>query len=186
MRRGDKTPDQLDRPEGNDLQTNYEKHDVGHAEIVRRLEDQGYEIDDWGIDMRHDDGEDGIVYDDAMDFKVYKDGELVGLLDVKTKSGPEYMGRFNERHYRHYCQHAEEFDVPTFVVMFQVDYKNDEVHDGFAFEILGDDDRVMSSTDCSTVEPFPDRNEAVAIKHEHRRPWKHVLTRLAVATETYA
>jgi hypothetical protein len=135
MERGDKTPDDLQRPDGNSLVENYQKHDVGHAEIVERLESSGYDVVEWGIDRRDDDGEDGIIYDDKMDFKVFYGGELVALVDVKTKGSPSYMGQFNRRHYTHYYQHAQDFDVPVFIAMFQVNYKTNTVYDGFVFEI---------------------------------------------------
>lgn len=182
MRRGERKPEDLTRPQGNDLKTNYEKHDVGEAEIVERLEGLGYEVTDWGIDMRHDDGEDGLIYDDKMDLKVSYGGVPVALVDVKTKSGPDYMGRFNERHYVHYHEHAEEHDVPVFVVMFQVDYREDEIHDGFVFHIDGSGDpydRVHSSADSKAVDAFPDGNTAVLVPHEYRRPWTYMEKRLA-------
>lgn len=179
MRRGDKTPDDLDRPEGNDLQTNYELHDVGDAEVAERLAQHGFRVEEWGIDRRRDDGEEGIIFDDAMDFKVYDgDGELVALLDVKTKSSPRWMGRFNARHYDHYNEHAETFDVPAFVVMFQVG-SDDEIHDEFAVNV-GDVEPYRSSED-DAVRSFPDGNEAVLIPHAARFTWTEVLVALKYA-----
>lgn len=191
MRRGDKTPDDLDRPDGNSLKENYELHDIGHAEAVTRLEAQGYTVEEWGIDRRHDDGEEGIIFDDAMDFKVYWDGELVALLDVKTKSSPQWMGRFNARHYDHYKEHAETFDVPSFVVMFQIspDAKSgdsgvsgeaedakfqvdgdDNIHDEFVVNV-GSCAPHRSGDDTKAVYSFPDGNEAVLIPHTNRHSW---------------
>lgn len=185
MRRGDKTPEDLDRPEGNDLQSNYQMHDTGEAELVRRCNDLGLVVDDWGIDMRHDDGEDGVIYDDKMDFKIFDEsGNLVALVDVKTKSSARWMGRFNERHYTHYYQHASDFEVPTFVVMFQVDSTTDEIHDEFVFQLnRGEEifDRVESSRVSDAVRTFPDGNNAVLVPHEHRRSWDHFA--FQVATE---
>lgn len=179
MRRGEKTPDDLDRPEGNGLKANYEKHDVGHAELVETLGEEGFDIVEWGIDRRDDDGEDGIIYDDKMDFKVLRDDELVGLVDVKTKGSPRYMGRFNQRHYKHYYQHAEEFEVPTFVVMYQVDYKTNTVHDGFTFELGIDElyERVETSDD-DAVPQFPDGNNAVLVPHDYRDGFGLFISRL--------
>lgn len=182
MRRGEKKPGDLDRPEGNDLQTNYEKHDIGQAEIVARLEDMDCTVHDWGIDMRDDDGEDGIIYDDKMDFQVLDEsGDLVALVDVKTKGSPRYMGRFNARHYVHYHGHSKDFDVPAFVVMFQVDYRSKTVYDGFVFEIgkgeLGE--RVLQSGDSDAVNRFPDGNEAVLVPHSERHDWSYLERRIA-------
>lgn len=180
MRRGDKTTDDLDRPEGNDLASNYAKHDIAQAEVIRRLEDMGFVVYEWGIDMRNDDGEDGVIYDDKMDLKVYDDGELVGLIDVKSKSGPRYMGRFNDRHYTHYYSHAADYEVPTFVVMFQVDSTTDAVHDEFVFDVGKGHiyDRVESSRTSDAVSVFPDRNHAVLVPHEERETWNYLHRRL--------
>lgn len=172
MRRGDKKPGDLQRPQGNDLQTNYEKHDIGEAEFLRRMDALGMEVDDWGIDMRGDDGSDGIIYDDKMDFRVYDDGELVALVDVKTKSSEKYMGMFNERHYVKYHEHATSLDVPTFVVMFKVDYSDEEVLDGFVFEIGGElYDGVRVSSEDEGVETFSDGNHKALIEEERREDW---------------
>lgn len=172
MRRGDKKPEDLDRPEGNDLLSNYELHDVGHEEAVRRLVEEGYRVEEWGIDRRHDDGEEGIIFDDAMDFKVYHGDTLVGLMDVKTKSSARWMGRFNARHYDHYSEHAETFDVPAFVVMFQVD-SDGNVHDEFAVHIESCDP-IRSDDGTKAVYPFPDGNDAVLVPHGARLSWGFV------------
>jgi hypothetical protein len=181
MRRdADTTAADLDRPDGNGLKENYKKHDVGHQETVERLRKIGCEIVEWGIDMRHDDGDDGIIYDDKMDFKVFHNGELVALLDVKTKGSPKYMGRFNERHYVKYFGHAEEHDVPVFVAMYQVHYQREQVYDSFVFEVGTGEmhERVISSTDSVAVNRFPDGNDAVLIPHSERRRWGYLEQRI--------
>lgn len=172
----DTTASDLDRPDGNSLKENYKKHDVGHQETVERLQKIGCEIVEWGIDMRNDDGDDGIIYDDKMDFKVFHNGDLVALLDVKTKGSPKYMGRFNERHYVKYHGHTEDFDVPVFVVMYQVHYKRNQVYDEFVFEIGHGDlyENVLTSSDSKAVSNFPDGNGAVLIPHKKRRTWQHL------------
>lgn len=183
MRRdADTTPDDLERPDGNGLKENYKKHDVGHRETVDRLREIGCEVVEWGIDMRHDEGEEGIIYDDKMDFKVMKDGELVALIDVKTKGSPRYMGRFNERHYVKYYGHAEDFDVPVFVVMYQVDYERDQVYDLFVFELGRGEmyENVISSGESRAVSTFPDGNKAVLIPHSEREGWRYLEMRIAM------
>lgn len=172
----DTTPSDLDRPEGNSLQENYKKHDVGHRETVERLAELDCEVVEWGIDMRDDDGDDGIIYDDKMDFKVRHDGETVALLDVKTKGSPRYMGRFNERHYVKYFGHAEEYDVPVFVVMYQVHYKRDQVYDEFVFDVGNGEmnENIISSGDSQAVSNFPDGNNAVLIPHSERKEWSYL------------
>lgn len=174
MRRGEQSPDELSRPDGNGLADNYEKHDIGQAELLRRLDESAIdaEVEEWGIDLRDDDG-DRIIYDDKMDFRLVDDGDVVAHIDVKTKSSPSYMGRFNARHYDHYYHHATEKDVPTFVVMFQVDYETETIDDEFVFR-LGDaerDVRIERSSKSTAVDDFPDGNEAVLVPHEHRQPW---------------
>lgn len=59
----------LNRPEGNDLVSNYEVHDTGEAHIRQHLRHHGLVPIQWGIDKRHDD--DGLIFDDGMDLKVY-------------------------------------------------------------------------------------------------------------------
>lgn len=170
------TADDLDRPEGNSLVENYQKHDIGHRETVERLDERDCEVVDWGIDMRHDDGDDGIIYDDKMDLKVLMDGEVIALIDVKTKGSPSYMGQFNERHYVKYHGHAESFDVPTFVVMYHVDYESDTIYDSFVFEVGSDDlyENVHVASDSGAVSRFPDGNDAVLVPHKHRRGWSYL------------
>jgi hypothetical protein len=181
MRRDETTTaDDLDRPDGNGLVANYEKHDVGEAELIDRLDGLDCAVHNWGIDMREDGGEDGVIYDDKMDFKVTYEGELVAIIDVKTKSSNKWMGTFNKRHYTHYYGHAAEYDVPVFVVMFHLDYRSDTIHDEFTFEIGRDvkGKRVYESDKSDAVDRFPDRNEAVLVPHEHRRRWEYLEMRL--------
>lgn len=167
-------PSDLQRPDGNGLKANYKLHDIGEEAFVERIEshEAPLSIVPWGIDMRDDDG-DGIIYDDKMDFKVTHDGETLCLIDVKTKGSPRYMGRFNERHYVKYHDHARENDVPVLVVMYQVDYDTDAVHDAFVFEIDGCAElyeRVHTSHGSRAVNAFPDGNEAVLVPHDVRQP----------------
>lgn len=204
MRRDESTtPEDLDRPEGNGLKANYDLHDTGEAEFIERCEGLDLVVEEWGLDRRDDDGEDGVIYDDAMDFKVYvrcnearaekyleggvlmdtpgsADAEplrLAALVDVKTKSSPRYMGRFNLRHYENYTAHAAEYGVPTFVVMMQVSYGGDEIHDEFTFRMprvegaVDESARVLSSKRSDAVDTFPDGNHAALVKHEYRRGW---------------
>lgn len=191
MRR-DKTtePEDLDRPEGNSLLENYDLHDQGEREFVERIESLGYRVEPWGIDMRHDD-EGGLVYDDKLDFKVFAqegsaDGsgedKLVALVDVKTKSSPQWMGQYNLRHFEKYKARAEEFDVPTFVVMFQVDRKGN-LEDEFVQRIW-DKSEVLTSKDHSTVRTFPDGNHKVVVPHHERETWTYLVGQIIFAATT--
>lgn len=182
MRRDTSTePEELDRPEGNSLLENYELHDHGEREFVRRVEELGFTVEPWGIDMRDDDGN-GLVYDDKLDFKVYDEDNLIALVDVKTKSSPRWMGRFNLRHFEHYKEHADEYDVPTFVVMFQTNNRGD-IHDEFVFDInVADEHSFHSSKDSDAVRQFPDGNNALLIKHDARRRWTHLVAQIMFET----
>lgn len=174
MRRAkDESPDDLRRPGGKDLVESYDLHDIGHAYFVALCEDRGFGVEEWGIDMRYDSGEDGLIYDDKMDFKITKSVGIgaaadveVAIADVKTKSSPEWMGQFNARHYDDYCEKVEELKLPGFVIMFQVD--GDEIVDGFAFQVGVTDDEVLRSDEDSAVGTFPDGNHKAVVKH-HRR-----------------
>lgn len=191
MDRGEKTPDDLERPEGNSLKDNYQLHDRAEQEVVVRLVAEGYDVVQRGIDMRDDDGEDGLIYSDEMDFEIRWNGKPVALLDVKSKSSQKWMGWFNERHYESYYEWAEELDVPVFVAMFHVqtapsgDDEEIELATGeFVFEVgVGEKyDRVKASSRDEEVRPFPDRNRAVFVPSASRRGWDHLETRLEQQT----
>jgi hypothetical protein len=171
MRRGEQKPSDLDRPEGNSLLENYEAHDVGEEWLIEQLESRRLTVEPWGIDMRHDDGDDGIIFDNKMDLKVFDhDGNLAALVDVKTKRSPRYMGRFNERHYEHYSEHAETFDVPCYVVFCQIgpnpDAVGDTVIDSFAAQI--GNGHVLTRSNCEAVGSFPDGNGVALVQHAGR------------------
>lgn len=191
------TPDDLDRPDGNDLESNYELHDCGEAAFHQRVDESIFEAEPWGIDRRDDGGEDGIIYDDKLDFKVFgPDGNLVGLVDVKTKSSPKYMGTYNERHYVKYHEKAKEHDVPTFVVMYQVDWDTEEIHDAFVHFVGGKKhavkqngdlyDDVYTSSSSDAVSTFPDGNVAVLVPHDERESIGDMFTTLTIEAATAA
>jgi hypothetical protein len=157
--------DDLDRPEGNDLQSNYDLHDVGQQRVKERMESYGLDVVEWGIDMR-DAGDDKLVFDDAMDLRIYDEGELAALVEVKTKSNAQYMGQFNRRHYKHYYEHAQDHDVPAFVVMYQI--TDDMIQDVFVTPIGTGD--LFDETIPHDFR-FPDGNEGVCVRHDYRLSW---------------
>ena len=56
--------------------------------------------------------------------------KLRGIVDVKTKSSTDWMGKFNLRHLSHYAEHAafyEERGVPTFLYFTMVDVDEETV-----------------------------------------------------------
>lgn len=70
MRKTGIDPDDLDRPEWNSLVKNYDKHDIGEAYFVGRIEGVGLHVEDWGIDKRHDDS--GLIFDNKMDLRLWE------------------------------------------------------------------------------------------------------------------
>jgi len=52
---------------------------------------------------------------------------LRGVCDIKTKSNPRWLGKFNLRHLTHYAEWAERYEVPVFLYFTTVDMKNKEV-----------------------------------------------------------
>lgn len=152
----------------------YELHDVGEAHLAAHIEDTlGLDVHPWGIDER--DGEP--VRDDRMDFKLYDEGKgLVGLVDVKTKSGHSYMGCYNARHHDDYLEYATELDVPTFVVMFFV--YDDTIVDGFVYDV--GDPVIRSDDETSAVRDFPDDNTKVYIPQKYRHELSYLNFRIQV------
>ena len=171
------------RPGGKSLQESYEHHDTGEDHLITWLQKRGFTVAEWGIDERDDDGEDGLLYDDKMDVKVYDPSDnLVGLVDVKTKTSAKWMGQFNARHYDNYLEHAQESAVrdsdtsqsrpsvaeravPTFIAMYQVN--NGDVVDGFVTNVLN----VVGyrSDEDDFIGQFPDGNNKFVIPHGYRR-----------------
>jgi len=53
--------------------------------------------------------------------------ELAGVVDVKTKANPDWLGVLNLRHLAHYAEHAAEYDVPVFLYFTMVDMDTETV-----------------------------------------------------------
>jgi hypothetical protein len=121
MRQEDRDPSNLNRPEWNDLEKNYDLHDIGEKHVRFEMRGLGFEPEAWGIDMRHHD--DGLVFDDRMDLKITDAGvdSLVGINEIKTKRRENWYGVINLRHWKHYLEVAQKFDVPVFIYMSKVD-----------------------------------------------------------------
>lgn len=63
-------PDDLQRPDWNSLQKNYDKHDVAEAYFRGRADEMGLHIEHWGIDRRHED--ENLIFDNKMDLRLWK------------------------------------------------------------------------------------------------------------------
>lgn len=150
-------PDELNRPAGNSLQENYTLHDKGEQHIMILLTAQGYRVERWGLQARDDDG-DGVLFDDKMDLKVFDGDELVGIIEVKTKSKKRHLGMMNERHFDDYQQIATERSVPVAVVFLSPDGR---VGYHAEWTLLGDD--------CEPLRAFqwPDGNGGVEVEATH-------------------
>lgn len=140
MERTDRDTNTLNREQWNSLENNYDVHDIGQAHCRQHCEHMGFVVDDWGIDMRHED--DSLIYDDKMDLKLYEhdqghapvsqidvdeaDLDLLSLLEIKTKRSEDWFGVINRRHLRKYLRHAHEFSVPALIYMSLVDQKTEQ------------------------------------------------------------
>jgi hypothetical protein len=217
----------------NSLQSAYQKHDIGEAYFVGRVEQMGLSVEHWGIDMRHDD--DGLIFDDKMDLRLWKpwndrraplrwpserdgvdmrgslvydeatiDGDpelyekadelglepdedrieantwdLCGLVDVKTKSNDDWMGKFNLRHLVHYTEQAAEHMCPAYVYMTMVDADAEQVGSNhfvtpitadWPWERLGDHYDPDSSISLSYGELKDHVRECPMVKRTFRAP----------------
>lgn len=164
MKREDRDPDNLCRPEGNDLQSNYELHDVGEVWFKKQMGLRGYAVEDWGIDMRDEDED--LIYDDKMDFKVFDtDGNLVAIVDAKTKQNPRWLGIYNERHHEHYCEIDAAHDCTVLVAMFLL--SEEQVEQTFLIDIAD------ASTARFIDRKFraPDGNMVVVVDEKFHRSW---------------
>jgi len=70
MKRTTIDPETLNRPDGNDLASNYSLHDLGEAYFRGRAEGMGLQCEHWGIDMRNDTG--AAIKDDKMDLRLWE------------------------------------------------------------------------------------------------------------------
>jgi hypothetical protein len=70
MKRTTIDPETLNRPDGNDLASNYSLHDLGEAYFRGWVESTGLQCEHWGIDMRNDTG--AAIKDDKMDLRLWE------------------------------------------------------------------------------------------------------------------
>lgn len=89
-------PGSLQREDWNDLESNYDKHDIGQAYLTGHLHQIGLQIEHWGLDQREDDG---LTFDNRMDLRLWEplDGQDEPVLwdptyargDYEVLAGPE-------------------------------------------------------------------------------------------------
>lgn len=189
----------LQRPDGNDLQSNYTKHDIGEAYFRGRMDERGYFTEQWGIDMRDSDS-DTLIYDDKMDLRVWDTEARISCLcitDIKTKSSTDWLGIFNQRHLVKYTKWADLYDVPVFVYFTLVDQQSEtvgsenffvpiDVWDGYEkyvkhyqkdgpFENAYIEDTDLIVEECPYVDRTfgaDDHNRVVVIDEDHYRDWE--------------
>lgn len=187
----------LQRPDGNDLQSNYSLHDIAEAYFRGRMDEQGLFTEQWGIDKR--DADDTLIYDDKMDLRVWNSEaqiSCVGIGDIKSKSSEQWLGIFNERHLVKYTKWADLYDVPVFVFFTLVNKDEDEVGsesffvpiepwDGYEkyvkhYQKEGPnehfflDDTSQISEECPYVDRTfgaDDHNRVVVIDEDHYEDW---------------
>lgn len=130
-----------DRP----LEESYKDHDIGHDVVVARLEAHDFIVEDHGDDARH---ADEVFYGDGPDLSVYVEDDngekvLVGYIEVKCKTDPEWFGRCNLRHFKEYVNFSNEVDVPVFIWFALVERESPVIHRE-AFVEVEDTDQIDS------------------------------------------
>lgn len=118
------------RVDGHTFLDGYETHDVAEAQVVSWADGMGFEIENWGIDMRH---QQDVLGDDKMDLRFHTEAHdnasdetwpvdnLVAQVDIKSKTNPDWFGITNRSHFRKYLAHAHATDVPTAIYMSLLD-----------------------------------------------------------------
>jgi hypothetical protein len=170
MKRTERSPDSLQRPDGNSLKENYKHHDDAAERFFALLPDD-IDVYPLGIDERDDDG--GLIYDDEPDFLLSGDGGGA-LVDIKSKTSDEWMRLLNERHYDKYRDKAVEYDVPAYVFFY-----NTSNHDTILCRCDGDG-RVFTTSRHDFMLPFFDRNNAAYMTTGTDVEWTDFLTQIQV------
>jgi len=158
----------LDRPEGNDLQSNYQLHDSAEG-VFKSL------LPDWvtplqlGIDRREED--DTLIFDGRMDFLLDGPGGEV-MVDIKSKSSNAYFRFCNERHYRKYVDAAEEHDCPAYIWFYQTESGQSQL-----CRVDGDG-RVLTTSTHDYMLPFRDGNKAAYLTSGTDVDWSTMLKKL--------
>lgn len=179
MRRGERTPEDIDRPPGNSLVENYDVHDRAEAQFLADLDESFLRLEavPWGIDRRGEADESGVIYDDRTDFKlVDESGDLVALVDVKSKTSDRWLGQFNARHLQTYRERSSDLGVPAFVVMYLIPDDVDGYVDRFVYDTM---EVAFTSDEDSYVSRFPDNNHKAVVPHRSRRTWTWFEAKLA-------
>jgi len=97
----------------------YSLHDIVSTIGDALLEAEGFTVEKFGAECREED-----VWEHFYcrpDRKVYRDSELLCLLDYKSKTRELYI--INERERLAYMYYSEKFNVPCWIMLFIVDLK---------------------------------------------------------------
>jgi hypothetical protein len=170
LRRTERSPDTLQRPDGNSLKENYRHHDDAAERFFALLPDD-IDVYPLGIDERDDDG--GLIYDDEPDFLLSGDGGGA-LVDIKSKTSDEWNRLINERHYHKYIDKADEYDVPAYVFFYLTESKKTQL-----CRVDGNG-RVYTTSTHSFMLRFPDMNRAAYFTTGTDVEWTDFITQLQV------
>ncbi|MDB9247432.1 hypothetical protein PN419_00225 [Halorubrum ezzemoulense] len=123
------------RVEGHTFQSAYDAHDIAERHVTAHLEQMGFAVEPWGIDMREDDS---VLGDNKMDLKAHQPTQetpnppitgpsLAGLIEVKTKRSEDWYGVVNRHHFRKYLVQAHDHDVPAYIYMSLLDEDEEQI-----------------------------------------------------------
>lgn len=138
----------------NQFLKDYNIHDVLQNYLESNLELMGLDIRQHGTDDRHS----GTIWKGyGPDITVYKDGELICYIEIKSKrlTSDDWYGRLDRHHWEEYLygdddnffDGAKNVDVPVFLYFGVVDEETDTVvRDGFIS--VDDEDQVVEGFKC--------------------------------------
>ena len=146
----------------------YESHDTAQAFLEQKLHRHGYTVEEMGIDKRHEDIDDPSV---IPDLRVSRHGQVRGYLEPKSKSAEyaNWFGRLNYRHFKEYCEFAEDMERPVILYFAVVDdsmHGSPVVREGFCPVVDENQivDRMVPNSNPNTVVELDERDF-------HSWPW---------------
>ena len=176
----DMDSDDFGRAEWNDLESNYEKHDVAEALFLQKMASTDYEVEQWGIDYRHLNV--GVEEKNRVDFKIRDaEGNHVANVELKSKAKPDsrdyWFGRYNKDHYEKIQDVIEDHpDVPTFVAMYKIDKPTKSLLEEAYIPIYGDERTIVG--ECFFDQPV------IITDESYYRDWEFFLEQLGTPLES--